>query len=91
MEICNIGTAQKYAFSSFWIANTHSAQVTFDPKRVTYRELLDIFMKGHDPTQENGQGGDIGSQYRSGIYYHTPDQKAAAEQYLGAAQTAYKV
>jgi len=53
-------------------------QVTFDPARVSYDELLQVFWKMHDPTQVNRQGPDFGSQYRSAIFYHTPEQEAAA-------------
>jgi len=53
-------------------------EVSFDPSRVTYEQLLDLFWKMHDPTALNRQGPDIGTQYRSVIFYHTPEQKAAA-------------
>jgi peptide-methionine (S)-S-oxide reductase len=56
------------------------AQVTFDPRVLSYRDLLDVFFNIHDPTTLNRQGHDIGTQYRSAIYYHSPQQKAAAEQ-----------
>lgn len=53
--------------------------VEFDPKEVSYGDLLDIFWDIHDPTAKDRQGPDIGSQYRSVIFYHTPEQKEAAE------------
>ena len=53
-------------------------QVEFDPARVTYARLLDVFWNEHDPTQWNRQGPDVGSQYRSAIFFHTPEQQAAA-------------
>ena len=53
-------------------------QVTFDPLKVTYEQLLDIFWKIHDPTQVNRQGPDFGTQYRTAIFYHSPEQEAAA-------------
>lgn len=53
-------------------------EVSFDPSKVTYEQLLDLFWKMHDPTTLNRQGPDIGTQYRSVIFYHTPEQKAAA-------------
>ena len=54
-------------------------QVTFDPAELSYRELLDVFFTLHDPTQLNRQGNDVGTQYRSAIFWHTPEQKAEAE------------
>jgi peptide-methionine (S)-S-oxide reductase len=54
-------------------------QVTFDPDVISYRELLDVFFTLHDPTQFNRQGNDVGTQYRSAIFWHTPEQKAEAE------------
>ena len=55
-------------------------QITFDPAVITYREVLDVFFATHDPTTLNRQGPDFGTQYRSAIFYHTPEQKEAAEQ-----------
>ncbi len=66
-------------------------QVTYDPSKVSYKNLLDAFMEGHNPTQENGQGNDTGSQYRGGIYTHTAEQRKEAEEYLKQAQANYKV
>jgi peptide-methionine (S)-S-oxide reductase len=53
-------------------------EVTYDPSRVTYDDLLDVFWKSHDPTTLNRQGPDRGTQYRSAIFYHDEQQKAAA-------------
>jgi peptide-methionine (S)-S-oxide reductase len=53
--------------------------VVFDPTRITYEQLLRIFWENHDPTQGMRQGNDVGTQYRSGIYVFSPDQRAAAE------------
>jgi peptide-methionine (S)-S-oxide reductase len=52
--------------------------VEYDPARVSYEKLLDVFWSIHDPTQGWRQGPDVGSQYRSAIFYHTPEQEAAA-------------
>jgi peptide-methionine (S)-S-oxide reductase len=54
-------------------------RVTFDPAAVSFEELLEVFFVIHDPTTLNRQGNDAGTQYRSAIFYHTPQQKAAAE------------
>lgn len=55
-------------------------QVEFDPTVVSYRQLLEVFWANHNPTTLNRQGPDVGRQYRSVIFYHTPEQRAAAEE-----------
>ncbi len=55
------------------------AQITFDPKIITFNDLLNIFWKSHDPTTKNRQGNDVGTQYRSAIFYHDNKQKSIAE------------
>lgn len=55
-------------------------QVSYDPAQITYRQLLEFFYKMHDPTTQNQQGPDRGSQYRSGIFYHDNEQKSIAEE-----------
>jgi peptide-methionine (S)-S-oxide reductase len=59
--------------------HAEAVEVEFDPARVSFEHLLDVFWASHDPTQLNRQGPDHGSQYRSAIFYHTPEQQAAAE------------
>ncbi len=54
-------------------------QVEYDPAQVSFEELLNVFWANHDPTTRNRQGPDVGTQYRSVVFYHTPEQKAAAE------------
>jgi peptide-methionine (S)-S-oxide reductase len=54
-------------------------QVEYDPEQVTYEDLLDVFWNNHNPTTLNRQGPDVGTQYRSVIFYHTDEQKQAAE------------
>lgn len=58
--------------------HAEAVEVTFDPRRVVYEELLELFWSLHDPTQKDRQGPDIGTQYRSAIFYHNEEQKNAA-------------
>jgi peptide-methionine (S)-S-oxide reductase len=55
-------------------------QVDFDAERIGYRDLLDVFFTIHDPTTKNRQGSDVGTQYRSAIFFHSADQRTAAEE-----------
>jgi peptide-methionine (S)-S-oxide reductase len=55
-------------------------QITFDPQEIPFRDILEVFFAFHDPTTLNRQGADVGTQYRSVIFYHSPEQKATAEQ-----------
>lgn len=56
-------------------------QITYDPALVSYEKLLEVFWKSHDPTTLNRQGNDVGTQYRSAIFYHDDEQKSLAEKY----------
>ncbi len=72
-EVCNGNTGHAEAI-----------QVTFNPDEVSYVELLEIFFKTHDPTTLNRQGADVGTQYRSAIFYHTPSQREQAVKIIDA-------
>src|SRR5258708_5292317 len=54
-------------------------QVTFDPAKLSYEQLLDVFWQAHDPPQVNRQGPDFGTQYRTAIFFHAPEQEVAAK------------
>lgn len=57
-------------------------EIKFDPQQIAYRDLLTVFFGSHDPTTRNRQGNDVGTQYRSVIFYTTPEQKTEAEQFI---------
>lgn len=57
-------------------------QVTFDPGVISFREILEVFFAIHDPTTRNRQGADVGTQYRSAIFYHSPEQQETAEKLI---------
>ncbi len=61
--------------------HAEALQITYDPKVISFDELLEVFWKTHDPTTLNRQGNDVGTQYRSAIFYHTDEQKLLAEHY----------
>jgi len=63
--------------------HAEAVQITFDPGAISFRDLLEVFFSIHDPTTLNYQGADYGTQYRSAIFYHTPEQKQEAERIIG--------
>ena len=78
------GTVKNPTYKEVCTGTTGHAEVTnivYDPSKITFDELLAAFWKTHDPTQLNRQGEDVGTQYRSVIYYHNEQQKALAEKY----------
>lgn len=62
--------------------HAEAVEIKYDPSKVTYEELLEVFFKTHDPTTLNRQGADAGPQYRSSVFYHDAEQKKAAEKYI---------
>ena len=70
--------------------HTEALQVAYDPKKITYEKLLEVFWRNIDPLAANGQFCDLGSQYRSGIFYHDGNQKSAAEKSKKSIQTRFK-
>ncbi|KAI9672330.1 MAG: Peptide-methionine (S)-S-oxide reductase [Caeruleum heppii] len=66
--------------------HAESLQITFDPSTVSYGQLLEFFYKMHDPTTKDRQGGDAGTQYRSAVFFHSPEQEQTAKQVTEKAQ-----
>jgi len=62
--------------------HAEAVQVEYDPEQVSYDELLKVFWENHNPTTLNRQGPDIGTQYRSAVFYHDPEQEKAAKEYM---------
>ena len=71
-DVCDGGTG-----------HAEAVRITFDPQVVSYADLLHVFFTIHDPTTLDRQGADVGPQYRSAIFYHSPEQKATAEEVIG--------
>jgi peptide-methionine (S)-S-oxide reductase len=69
--------------------HAEAVQVSFDPLKISYREILEIFFSIHDPTTLNRQGVDVGTQYRSAIFYHNEQQKAIAEELIAGLNKAH--
>lgn len=59
--------------------HAEAIEIVYDPSEISFEALLEVFFKTHDPTTLNRQGADVGTQYRSGIYFHTPEQEAVAK------------
>ena len=75
------GTMERPSYEDVCTGSTGHAEVVqleYDPDKVSYEQLLDVFWSCHNPTTLNRQGPDTGTQYRSAVFYHTPDQQAAA-------------
>jgi peptide-methionine (S)-S-oxide reductase len=83
------GTLENPTYEDVCTGRTGHAEVvqlTYDPDEVTYEKLLDVFWTSHNPTTKNRQGWDIGTQYRSAIFFHTPKQESIARQSKAAQQ-----
>ncbi|MBI2655564.1 peptide-methionine (S)-S-oxide reductase MsrA [Candidatus Woesearchaeota archaeon] len=70
--------------------HAEAVEVIYNPEKVSYEKLLDVFWQNHNPTQLNRQGPDVGTQYRSAVFYHNENQKKAAEKSLKEQQKKYK-
>jgi len=87
------GTTEDPTYREVCGKNTGHAEaieIIYDPSKVSYERLLDIFWRAHDPTTLNRQGPDVGNQYRSAVFYYTPEQKTAAEKVNTEAQIKWK-
>ena len=85
------GTVSNPSYQQVCTGSTGHAevvQITFDPEVISFRDLLGVFFTVHDPTTLNRQGADVGSQYRSAIFYHSDEQKAIAQEVIGELEAA---
>jgi peptide-methionine (S)-S-oxide reductase len=85
------GSVENPTYQQVCVGDTGHAevcQITFDPARISYGQLLEVFWKIHDPTSKNRQGNDVGPQYRSVIFYHDGEQKRLAEEYKSKLEAA---
>jgi peptide-methionine (S)-S-oxide reductase len=71
--------------------HAEAIQIVFDPTQISYEQLLEVFFATHDPTTLNRQGYDVGTQYRSGVYYHDEKQKETAERVIAALDASGKL
>jgi peptide-methionine (S)-S-oxide reductase len=78
----NVDNPTYEAVSSGTTGHAEAVQIEFDPAQVSYETLLTVFFASHDPTTLNRQGADVGTQYRSVVFYTTPEQKTAAETFI---------
>lgn len=70
--------------------HAEAVEITYDPEKVSYQKLLEVFFENHNPTTVNQQGPDFGEQYRSAIFYHSDSQKAEAEAFVSAVEESHK-
>lgn len=77
--------------SSHNTGHAETVQITFDPGKISYDKLLDLFFEHHNPTEVNRQGPDVGDNYRSVIFYHTSEQKKAAEAKIAEIEKSGKI
>ena len=87
------GTTDNPTYKDVCNGDTNHAEVVeveYDPAQVSFEQLLEVFWQNHNPTTRNRQGPDYGTQYRSVIYFHTPEQEAAARASMAQAQASWK-